>query len=282
VYGDGVPSDSLFGLAIANADSALANLAGPDSARVRQLASVVKGRALVNRGLFPAAQAAVAQVGVKFRYEVTYSDIAGQNEIWNLNTSIKRYTVADTEATIGLPFVSANDPRVPRKVGGPVFDSALPITAALQGIWGQFSPVPIATGIEARLIEAEAALRAGSYATWIAILNTLRTDTTLYPAPQVGFARGPDLTNLTDPGAAPDTAARTNLMFYERAFWLFSTGHRLGDLRRLIRQYGRDAATVYPNGDYLKGGSYGDAEMLPVPFDEQNNPKFTQCTNRNP
>src|SRR5256885_5220443 len=45
-----------------------------------------------------------------------------------------------------------------------------------------FSSVTIAGGIEARLIEAEAALKAGDNATWIAKLNTLRADTTLYPS----------------------------------------------------------------------------------------------------
>lgn len=279
VYGDPVPYDSLFGLAIANADSALANLPGVDSARVRQLASLVKGRALVNRGQFAAAAAAVAQVGTTFQYAVTYSASAGQNEIWNLNTSIKRYTMADTEATVGLPFVSANDPRVPRATGGPVFDSAFPITSNREGIWGQYSGVPIETGIEARLIEAEAALQAGTVATWLNDLNVLRTDTTLYPVPQSGFKRGPNLGALADPGTVD---GRANVMFYERAFWLFSSGHRLGDLRRLMRQYGRAESTVYPTGVYIKGGIYGDATMLPIPFDEENNPQFKQCTDRNP
>jgi hypothetical protein len=283
-YGDPLPYDSLFGLAIANADSAMANLPGVDSARVRQLASIVKGRALLNRGQFAAAAAAVAQVATTFRYEVTYSSSAGQNEIWNLNTSIKRYTVADTEANVGLPFVSANDPRVPRKSGGPVFDSAFPIVSNREGIWGQYSPVPIAIGIEARLIEAEAALQAGAVSTWLNDLNVLRTDSTLYPPPQSGFTSGPKLVNLTDPGSFD---GRVNTMFYERAFWLFSTGHRLGDMRRLIRPtaqggYGRAVDTVYPHGVFVKGGLYGDATMLPIPFDEQNNPKFTQCTDRNP
>src|SRR5256886_4837142 len=79
IYGDPVPDDSLFALAVVNADSALANLAGADSARVRQLASIVKGRALVNRGQFAAAAAAVALVTTTFRYEVTYSASARQN-----------------------------------------------------------------------------------------------------------------------------------------------------------------------------------------------------------
>src|SRR5690348_1790736 len=167
VYGDPLPYDSLFGLALANADSALANLPGVDSARVRQLASIVKGRALLNRGQFAASATAVAQVATTFHYDATYSSSAGQNEIWNLNTSIKRYTVADTEANVGLPFVSANDPRVPRKTGGPVFDSAFPIVSNREGIWGQYSNVSIATGIEARLIQAEAALQAGAVTTWL-------------------------------------------------------------------------------------------------------------------
>ena len=36
-----------------------------------------------------------------------------------------------------------------------------------------------------------------------------------------------------DPG---DAVGRENLLFRERAFWLFLTGHRMGDLRRLISQ----------------------------------------------
>src|SRR5438309_2242643 len=138
-----------------------------------------------------AAAAVVAQVSSTFRYETDYSSSAGQNEIWNLNTSIKRYTVADTEANVGLPFVSANDPRVPRVSGGSVFDSGFPITSNRQGIWGQYSPVAIATGIEARLIEAEADLQAGAATTWLNDLNVLRTNTALYPPIQSGFTRGP-------------------------------------------------------------------------------------------
>src|SRR5207244_323960 len=119
VYGDPIAYDSLFGLAIAEADSAVASAPATDSvsARARQLAWIVKGRALLNRGQFAAAAATVAQVSTTFHYDVTYSSSAGQNEIWNLNTSIKRYTVADTEANVGLPFVSANDPRVPLATG---------------------------------------------------------------------------------------------------------------------------------------------------------------------
>lgn len=57
---------------------------------------------------------------------------------------------------------------------------------------------------------------------------------------------------MVDPG---DAYGRENLTFCERAFWMFGTGHRLGDLRRLIRQYGRTAETIFPTGAYPKGGN---------------------------
>ena len=282
-YGDPISDDSAFALAAATADSALANQSGPDSARVRQLASIVKARTLLNRGQFAAAATAVAGVATTFHYDATYSANAGQNELWNLNTSIKRYTMGDNEGGNGLPFASALDPRIPRRVGGPVFDSATPLTAILQGIWLRFSSVTIAGGIEARLIKAEAALKSGDNATWLAKLNALRANTALYPAAPADTSYNPRpgvvLAALADPGTQ---AARENLMFSERAFWLFSTGHRLGDLRRLVRQYGRPVESVYPTGLYVKGGLYGSAVSLPIPQDEQNNPKFVQCSDRNP
>ena len=64
-------------------------------------------------------------------------------------------------------------------------------------------------------------------------------------------------------------------MFQERGFWLFGTAHRLGDLRRLIYQYGRGEDQVYPTGAYFKGGDFGNDIVFPVDFDETNNPNFT-------
>jgi hypothetical protein len=67
------------------------------------------------------------------------------------------------------------------------------------------------------------------------------------------------------------------------------SGHRLGDLRRLVRQYGRSSDAVYPGGGgkpYIingnnKGGVFGSELNLPIPFDETNNPNFTDCIDRN-
>ena len=90
----------------------------------------------------------------------------------------------------------------------------------------------------------------------------------------------PDLTatDTTNAGGA------VNLLFNERARWLWLTAHRLGDLRRLIRQYGRLPNTVFPTGPYFKVNftDYGNDVTIPVPITERNNPNFTACLNRDP
>ena len=118
------------------------------------------------------------------------------------------------------------------------------------------------------MIEAEAQPKAGQPAAALASLNAARATVT-------------GLTPLTDPGT---DAARVDQIFRERAFWMFSTGHRTGDLRRLIRQYGRAANSVFPTGGWHKGGNYGGDVTLPVPQAEQNNPNLpataTTCIDR--
>ena len=55
----------------------------------------------------------------------------------------------------------------------------------------------------------------------------------------------------------------------------------LGDLRRLIRQYGRTQDVVFPNGQFFKGGTYGTDVNFPVTTDENPNPKWNGCIDRN-
>ncbi len=294
VYGDPLTNDSLFQLAASNADSALAQLARSpafDSLTVRKwdrLVRIVKGRALVDRARTPAdfaaAAAVVTSVPTTYKFYAYHALNSSTNQVWALNNSARRYTLTNSrEGGVGIDFVTPNDPRLPRYLGGgSVFDNSIPMTLVRQALWGQFDSIPIATGIEARLIEAEALLQAGNNLGWLTAINTLRTTAALYP-PIAGGAefatvvRGANLTALADSGAR-----NTDVHFRERAFWMFSTGHRLGDLRRLLRQYGRTEAQTYPNGAFVKGGSYGDAIQMPVPFDETNNPSFTGCLDRNP
>jgi starch-binding outer membrane protein, SusD/RagB family len=72
-------------------------------------------------------------------------------------------------------------------------------------------------------------------------------------------------------------AQAVDIHFRERAYWLWMTSHRLGDMRRLIRQYGRNSETVFPTGQYFRnvqGGVYGPDVNFPLTVDERNNPEF--------
>jgi len=93
----------------------------------------------------------------------------------------------------------------------------------------------------------------------------------------IGGPVGDVLPPLVDPGT-PD--ARISLQFREKAFWTYGRGERLGDLRRLVRQYGRPQDQVFPTGTFFKGGSYGTDVNLPVPQAELNNPSYTGCIDR--
>ena len=76
--------------------------------------------------------------------------------------------------------------------------------------------------------------------------------------------------------------AGERLLFHERAFWMYLTGHRLGDLRRLVRQYKELVSTVYPVGISREGVPYGVDVNFEISQDESNNPNFHGCLNRLP
>jgi hypothetical protein len=119
-------------------------------------------------------------------------------------------------------------------------------------------------------------------------LNDLRASvvtllTVLYPDqkqtfPPPGTGGTVQLAALTDPGAGLSAAdaftARRNLLFQERALWLYNTGHRLGDLRRLVRNYGLPSTSVFPTGPHFRGSNYGNDVSFPPPFQENNNPSY--------
>ena len=91
------------------------------------------------------------------------------------------------------------------------------------------------------------------------------------------------MASLTDP---VDGGRARQPTFREKAFWEFGRGYRLGDLPRLIRDYGRKAdgsdAGGYPIGPHFKGGVFGKDLNLPVTTDEQTgNPNFSSCIDRN-
>ncbi|HEX6628332.1 MAG TPA: hypothetical protein VF105_10265 [Gemmatimonadaceae bacterium] len=283
----GAPEDTpiLLDSAISKFNQALAVQGTPLSATIRNLASIGKGRAMVDKGDYANAATAVANVPTTFQYNYVHSETSTRqnNGTWSLTQSVGRFGEADVEAGIGLPFASdgnlkatggAKDPRVADSLArrganaSPKgFDGAT--DQMVQAKYpARSSSITIADGVEARLIEAEAALSTGNAAGALTILNALRSNTALLSL------RGYGATSLPPLVLQATTAAQVDQLFHERAYWLYLTSHRLGDLRRLIRQYNRAVNTVFPNGAYFKGGTYGNNVNAPVPQQEQNNPNY--------
>lgn len=278
-------------LAAASLDSSLAALTGTDAASVRVARAARIARARVALALasgadpaeYAAAAGFVAGIPTSYAYQHTFSLTTSTNQIWGQGISSRRYSVGDSvegntrniPVANALPFASARDPRLP---------ATIPTSGAVNGqdgltfartttLWDQLTAVDVANGIDARMIEAEAALQAGDAPRMLAILNALRA-----APPRLGEVQPAVMPALADPGTRD---GRLALLFREKAFWTFGRGQRLGDLRRLIRQYGRTQEQVFPTGVHYKGGTYGPDVNLPVVVDERNNPNFQGCTDRN-
>jgi len=276
-YGHPLSTDSLFATAEAHLDSALASAHGDTT--VTALARVGLARARLGRGKFTEAAAAVVGVPTSFVYNVQTSPNTsdGSPNLYMYGTAFysgcSQFNVGNGEGGNGLNFVSAHDPRL-------VTDTTIGVTCdrlrgshAAAGPWwypvkfgnpSQF--IPLATGVEARLIEAEAALKGGQVGGWATALNALRDS-----APQSYLHLSSGVPHLTDDSTTTASGTtREDVMFRERAFWLFGTGTRLGDLRRFAKYYGRSADQVFPAGAYTNLPSdgittYGSDVSLTLP-----------------
>lgn len=289
-FGDPQPVSAVFNTAIASFDSALATATGTTAAaiRIQRAARVGKARAQLANNQFAAAATTIggtAGVPTTFAYQTTSSLATNSNIIWAQGISARRYTVADSLegnsrnllVRNAIPFFSARDPRLPvtdTRVVGQDGGTFVRTTT----IYDRLTAIDVVSGLDARLIEAEAALRGGNVTQWLTILNDLRQGPNRIT--QIGTVVIPAtaLPLLTDPGTE---AARVSLLFREKAFWTFSRGQRLGDLRRLVRQFGRPPDQVFPVGPHYKTTAYGDDVNFPIHTDETNNPKFSSCLDRN-
>jgi starch-binding outer membrane protein, SusD/RagB family len=283
IYGQPLTTDSIYGRALTDFAAAL-KIAIADSAATGDpkgieqinLARLGTARVLLDRGQFAAASAVAVTVPPSFVYSIEGSTNTPRenNGVWYFTTQLA-FSVADVEGINGLNFLSAGDPRVKAvDAGTPGFSGIGPDFQIEQKYTSPTDPIPLATGLEAQLIDAEAKLQAGQIGPWAAELNALRTafpDTILSKHPL-----------KADSTSAASPALRVDVMFRERAFWLYLTAHRLSDMRRLIRQYGRDPESVFPTGtDAITGAPYGTSVEFPVSSDEFNNPNFHGCLNNN-
>ena len=263
LYGKPLTTDSALTYALTQLDSSLTYV--KDSTQFANLARVLRGRVLLDLGRYADAAAAVASVPDDFTYapEVIVSGNPFYNEYNTyVDPSTDVYMVGDREGTNGLAYVSEHDTiRIPVKYLGQRRSVPADSMFAQAKYTDPATPIPTATGLEARLIAMEAAYHANDPA-WFTTLNTLRVRAGLAPV-------------ATMP--ATDTG-RVNLIFHERAFWLFRTGHRLGDMRRLLWRYHRDPITVFPTGNYpIFGLHYGPVTAIPyiTKYSRNLNPNIT-------
>ena len=264
----------LWTRALAQFDTASTTLGNTTAdAPIKNLIAVGRARTYLAQAKFAEAGAAAAAVPTTFVYNVFYSTTV-VNAVYDWMNATLNYAPADREGGNGLPFISANDPRVTVRRG----TDGTPTPRAgqdgrqhfTQTVYAQpSSPIWLASGVEARLIEAEAALKAApaDLVKFLAMINAARATRTALP-----------------PVALPaTTTAQEDLLFSERAFWFWGTSHRLGDMRRLIRQYGRARESVFPTGAYFAGGSYGtDVAVVPSQAEKNNPIPYAGCANMNP
>ncbi len=292
----GSNTEDVYRQALVLFDSAL--VLTSDSTRLLRFVKLARARAFLGLHELDSAAAAIRDVPTGYIYLLTYASsvewrVNGFHTVsggWGLS-------MVDREGINGLPYITSADPRtisdsladaynnrVPRKY--------LPTGSTDPGNNPGTAPIVLASGIEARLIEAEAAL-AAERADWLDILNRLRTSCVtvdVCPTPSPAGTGGiAGLPPLSDPGLDPLPPGKTvrdvriDRIFTERAYWLFLTGHRQGDLRRLVTQYRRAADTVYPIGPWgeYQQTYYGTDINLPVPIKEQEtNPLYGGCVSR--
>ena len=299
VYGEPLPVAQVFQKAADSFDSAFAILGTDTTAaankRIFTAARIGKARALLANAKtaaeFQAAAALVQGIPTGFGYSVTFIVGTGDNAVWTFTTSNNRYSIGDSVegnsrnllVKAAIPFFSLHDARMPSNYVTRTTGTRVDTTKGQDGLtyvrvqsrYARSDSMPIVSGIDARLIEAEAQLAAGNSANYLTIMNALRAGPTR-------VSNGISITGmaaLTDPGTAD---GRIDQLFRERALWTFGRGQRLNDLRRLVRNYSRSPDAVFPNGPFHKGGSYGADMNFPIPQVELNNPNVhASCIDRN-
>ncbi len=288
----GSTTDEIYAHAIALLDSAEARAA--DSVPLQSTIRVLKARAQLALGRYADAAQTVQGVDGDFRSEMRIAFDQGKRTTANnrYGEFIGSASIADLEGINGLPYRSLNDPRtqaVQRSYNGmaAVWFPAKYVTT-------DSSTFMLASGVEAKLILAEAALADHDPQQMLTVLNALRTTGTFTVETTPLPGGGERIDTLWDAGIGgvarlrpidllpPTPAAQRKLLFNERAAWLFLTGHRQGDLRRLVRKYGMDREQVYPTGTYTAAGYvgvYGPEISFGLTATEFRNPLFTGCQN---
>jgi hypothetical protein len=186
-YKAGTTTPQIYQDAIAHLDTALA--LAVDSTRLLHLARVGLGRAYLNLGNFAAAADDVSSVPADYLYQMSETFFSGGicsgapcNVINSGGIAPRGATVSDAEGENGFSYISSHDPRT----ADTVFASYAEGTAqAIHNVGypklylGDSQAITVASGIEAKLIGAEAQLHVGNVNGWLTALNELRATTPL-------------------------------------------------------------------------------------------------------
>lgn len=268
-YSGGLSTEQVYRKSELLIDTAISLVNSNDS--IAFLSYLAKGRILLASGRYEEAEQLVKNIPDGFSFTLPRLRLPVQSSTlprgmsWATLMSNKS-DIANRKGTNGMPYIEGNDPRIRKTVKSTGYSRPSYVPAELLNL-------TIVTYLEARLIEAEADL-ATEGSRWLNILNDLR-------------ATVPGLIPLEDPALSPlpsgksERDVRIDLLFSERAFWLFFSGRRQGDMRRLVRNYNRDIESVYPMGDYPSGsGSYEPYMDIPIPPSERFNPEHAGCSER--
>jgi starch-binding outer membrane protein, SusD/RagB family len=218
----------------------------------RYMALVGRARSRLDRGMYAPAGADAALVPAGFVRTASASNASGrrQNRVYAQNNQSDGVTIGPRYR--GLTAEGAADPRV-------VVNDANRNANDGNHMWQQAkygslsAQLPIASYDEAQLILAEAALRGGSPANAVTLINNLRdrSGTPHYTGPT-------------------DAASVMALLIEERRRELFLEGQHLYDTIRFSIALDPATGTSFP-----KGGTYGTTKCLPLPNVERlNNPNL--------
>ncbi len=246
------PSSSLQ-LAVERFDQAIAAAQTSGQDDYLNLARVGKGRALLDLGQPDQAAAAVASVPADFAYWFEYSGLSSATY-----NKVYRAMYTDESTSVGARYLNMSfdgvpDPRVQvTDQGHDVQGFGVELVTADK--YGSLDdPIRVASGDEARLIMAEADVKAGNLPAAVAIINDLHAEVGL-PA-----------------FSSSDPAEVMNQVIYERRAALFLEGQHLGDLNRYGMELYPAAGEPFPGG-----GLYGDERCFPLPDVETlNNPSIS-------
>lgn len=287
-YGPALATDSVFRAAIASFTDAL-NIENI-SPQVHTLASIGLARSYQGLGDYKSAADAVAGMDPSNPYILHYTEAITPDLGGNSNEAADGFWTIPRIGGSGL--YGASEVLNREGQNGLVWyadpsnvDPRVPVTTILTGVAPdtvRIFPQPVqqlkfvngnvqlhlAKWAEAKLIEAEYLL-SKSDPNWEQPLNEARRS--------IG---------LSDTTAGVTSMDKVNLLFRERAFWMYGEGKRLSDFRRLVRQYNRTVNNVYPTGPYRRSQTeymYGDVVVfIPEIGENQNNYRYEGCINRNP